>query len=466
VNLGVIAPASASNFTYRVTWWLPTAVVCRVLGVTEAGLVLPVTAAAVAGIGVVYALGKALFRRAGAVVAAALLIVLPLDVAWSTMLANDVFCSLFLAATMLAVVRAVDHPVPATRRRLGWTAGLCLALAYHAKVTAVALAPAVAWALWRRVPLRDPATRGVAGGIALGFGLSLLVCWALAGDPLSPFRSEIVAQGLVGEKALQYHRLDRQLFWTYPRLLFLPNHLGDLTFSVLPHLAVAGLVVGPLLGLRPNGVVLVWLLALFLTMQLNLQRVDGVWVAGFRNVRHAHVLVHPLVLLLAGWAVALRARAPRATAALVVALVVAGAAQSAAVASKTRAAFADQRAAGTLLRGLPRKPIHSDFQMKSWMMSAFPQPIPFVIDVGGDPDTRRKRFAEALSGYAVTGGGREPYYGCTHCIPRADELDPAQWRLVREFADGAAPTPWRPEPVRVWERIPAEDVSPGTAGTR
>src|SRR5262249_13455941 len=75
----------ADNMAYRFTWWLPTALSCFVLGLTEVGLVLPTTVMATIGMVVVYAFGKALRGRPGAVIAALLLLVCPLDFAWSTM---------------------------------------------------------------------------------------------------------------------------------------------------------------------------------------------------------------------------------------------------------------------------------------------------------------------------------------------------------------------------------------------
>ena len=57
VNGGVLANA----YGYRATWWLPTALMCRVLGITEAGLILPITAIATLGIGLLYVFGKSLW---------------------------------------------------------------------------------------------------------------------------------------------------------------------------------------------------------------------------------------------------------------------------------------------------------------------------------------------------------------------------------------------------------------------
>jgi len=129
------------NISYRFTWWLPTALAGRLMGPTEVALVLPITITATLGILAVYAFGKALFGRAGAVIATVLLIVHPLDFAWSTMMANDFMVSLFSALCLLAVVRALESDDLGWRRRLWGGAASCLWLSYHAKVAAVFLLP-------------------------------------------------------------------------------------------------------------------------------------------------------------------------------------------------------------------------------------------------------------------------------------------------------------------------------------
>jgi hypothetical protein len=66
---------------------------------------------------------------------------------------------------------------------------------------------------------------------------------------------------------------------------------------------------------------------------------------------------------------------------------------------------------------------------------------------------RKREFAAVADGYAVTGGAREPYYGCYPCIPRSEEIALAgDWVLLREFESPIGPTMWRPEVLRVWER--------------
>ena len=187
VQGGVLANA----YGYRATWWLPTALLCRLLGVTEAGLILPITAISTLGIGLVYVFGKSLWGRAGGLIAALLLIVHPVDFAWSTMFANDLFQSFFAALSMLLFLRATDAGTSARKRRLFFFAALSLFLAYHAKMTAVALVPAllvIAW--WRRRQLWPEATTFL-GVAALLFGLGALGSIALTGGPFGPYEIEM-----------------------------------------------------------------------------------------------------------------------------------------------------------------------------------------------------------------------------------------------------------------------------------
>jgi hypothetical protein len=247
------------------------------------------------------------------------------------------------------------------------------------------------------------------------------------------------------------------VFWQYPEWLLRPNRFGNLFFSVYPHLVVALALVGLFLGLRTSADVFWWFLFVFLGLQFNIQRVEGVWISGFRNVRHAHALLYPVILLLTGYLVGLRVRWPRIGGALVVLLVGFGAWQSVTTASITKASFEDRRLTCRYLATLPPKPLYSDFQIFTWCS---------IVDVqepewnfrglhSFDAEQRKREIAAITSGYLVTGGGREPYYGCIDCIPSASEVTPGRFRLLTEFPGPARPTFWRAEPVRVWEAIEA-----------
>ena len=443
---GIVPP---DNSAYRFTWWFPTALACRVFGLSERGMILPITVADALGIGVVYALGKTLYGRAGALIATLLLLAQPLDFAWSTMMASDIFLSLTAGLTVLCVLRALAADDPGRKARLWGAAGVFLWLAYHAKVSAVLLVPALAVILWRHRARLDARVGWFAASAGLFLGASALVAYVLAGDPLAPYHSELSFQGLNRPDAIQFHRLTAPVFWTWRDVLFFPDVLGDRLFSFYPHVLVALAVLGVFFRIGPQTDVLAWFVVVLLGMQFNIQRVEGVWVAGFRNVRNAHVFVYPIVLLLTGYLVAFRARVPRLVTLGLVVLLALSARDAVSAASKTRAAFADRRAACAFLATLPPKTVYSDFQIATWA-SITTLPHPFKTLAGG-PVERRRDIAAIQEGYLVTGGGREPIYGCVDCIPRADEVDPQHWQLLLELPGPATPTTWRPEPLRVWE---------------
>ena len=100
------------------------------LGLTERGFIGPILFF-VLGMITVYLLATKLWGRATAVVAVLLLVVLPLDVVWSTMLTMDIMLSVFSALCILAVLDATDQEVPRPRERAGaWAvAAVCLWLA-------------------------------------------------------------------------------------------------------------------------------------------------------------------------------------------------------------------------------------------------------------------------------------------------------------------------------------------------
>ncbi len=455
-NIALIVQSSQvapDNIAYRFTWWLPTALSCRLLGLTEIGLIAPTTIMAAIGVVVVYAFGKALWDRPGGVIAALLVLACPLDFAWSTMFVNDFFLGVLAATTMLLVLRASDEPDVVRRRRLWIFAGVTLWLAYHAKVSAVLLFPAIAIVCVARRRTIDREVRWFVGTAAALYALSALGSYIFAGDPLAPYHVENRFGGAVGAGALASHPLTRDVFLTYPRLLFFPDHLGERLYSFYPHLLVLLAVVAPLLGLRTAWPVFWWFACLFLGMQLAVNRVDGGWTSLARNVRHTIVFVYPLALLLTGYLVTLRARWPRVCDVLLLALLAFGLRESIATAEKTKEAFADRRQALTFIASLPPKPVISDFQLCTFLPGLGLVGRMPCLDLAGDEAARRARLEKISSGYLVTGGGREPHYGCFECIPLAREVNPEQWKLLREFPGPETPEPWRPEAVRVWERV-------------
>jgi hypothetical protein len=450
------------NQAYRFTWWIPTALSCRIFGLTEFGLIAPFTLTATLGVALVYLLGKAVWDRSVGIAAALLLAVTPLDFAWSTMMTNDIMLSFWSGVTILCALRAVASDDPAWRRRLWILAGGAFWLAYHVKLSAVFLLPVVGvLCLAHRARIDRHALCFVAT-VAVLVALSSLMLYVFTGDPIFHYTAELAFQGLSGPDAAN-RRLEWSQFWYFPRQILAPNHLGDFAFSVYAYVLAAGALFGRLLGLTGSRVVVAWLLFVFLGTQFNIQRSEGIWVSGFRNVRHLHGIVYPLVLLTAAYLMALRRRWRPAADVLAVALLIFGAWQSTATARKTQIAFADRRQACARLLPLADKPRYADDGIVSWCTVLDPTNGPRqVFPLPEDPGTRGLRLTEIDEAYVVTGGAREPHYGCTTCITRTrDFLETDRWRLVEEFPDPIPSVPWREEPLRIWETVaPAAAPSP------
>src|SRR5436305_501899 len=83
------------------------------------------------GLGLRYLFGKHLYGVAGGVIAAAMLIVTPLDFAWATMITSDILVSFVSALAILLVLRALEPTDRDTKRRCWVGAGVCLWLGYH-----------------------------------------------------------------------------------------------------------------------------------------------------------------------------------------------------------------------------------------------------------------------------------------------------------------------------------------------
>jgi 4-amino-4-deoxy-L-arabinose transferase-like glycosyltransferase len=445
------------NLAYRVTWWIPTAITCRLWELRELPYLLPVLITATCSFTVVYAFGKALYGRAGALIATLLFLACPLDFAWSTMLTPDLQASLFSALALLCVLRAAEQLLPYPRRRLLAWAAFTSWLAFHSKVSCAAMAVPILYAFWRHRRMLTADLWAFFLPASVLFAGTVAVSYAFTGDVLAPYWSEISAQGLTGAVAVKFHRLTEFVFWAYFRWLFYRNQYGDFFYSVYPHLLIAAAVVAPFLRLKLRAPeVWVWMLVVFLAMQFNIQRTEGVWVAGFRNVRHTHVFVYPMILLLTGYLVALSGRWLRVTAALIAALVGFGLWQSAAIATKTHVSFEDRRRAVHFLASLPKKTVYSDFQINTWraIIPGEESRQPFKELPSFVAAERRAMLEQVTEGYLVTGGGREPWYGCIDCIPLVAEIPPERWRLLKEFPEAGRPIAvWRPEPLKIWEYV-------------
>ncbi len=447
---------NVSPNVYRFAWWIPSVITARWFGLGEAGLITPIVVFDAVGLVLVYLLGNALHGRTVATIATALAAATPLDFAWATMLTTDVTLSVFAAATMLFVVRALQHDDPLRKRRAWMLAAIALWLAYHSKLSAIFLVPAIVlYCAGERDRLDETASTFVVTAAVL-FAGTFVITWVFSGDALAPYHIELRAQGLTGVDA-KAHPATLEHVLLFVRWLFLPIWTDSMIFSVYGWALVVLGTLGLALGVRPSALPGWWFLFLLLGMTFNVQRVDGMWVSGFRNVRHAHPLILPLALLVAAYLGAWAARWPRSALVAVVALVGVGLWQSVATARITHVAFADCRNACDFLATRPPKPVYSDFQLGNWLGFAGLDQKGFTLTAVPmlEPAKLEELLASPKPAYLVTGGGREPYYGCIHCIPRAANVPPGHWRLLREFPDPIPPNTWRPETLRIWESMPA-----------
>ena len=347
------------NISYRLAWLIPTTLFCKIFGLTEFGMIFPITATSTLGIGLVYALGKSLYGRSGALIAALLLIAQPLDFAWSTMWSNDIFVSFFSALSIFFLLRALRQEVDAWKSRLWILTGMSLWLAYQAKVSAAAVLPAVAVICWMHRRRLDTTFVDFVVTVGVLFGGTSIMYYLVTNDPIRPYHVESVWQRMSADAFWTYPGA----FWTFPNVFFWRDHtslLGDFLHAWYPHLLVVLALASPWLRIRSSREVFWWLLFVFAALQFNVKWVDGAWCTAFRNIRHAHVLVYPTILLLAGYLVGLRRQHRMWCDGVVAALLVFGLWQGIAVASKTKVAFADRREACRFLATLPPKPIYAD----------------------------------------------------------------------------------------------------------
>jgi len=438
------------NQAYRFTWWLPAAVTARTFGVTEPAMIAPFLAYSLAGIVLVYAIARRLWGPWAAVVAAALLAVHPMDVAWSTMMTNDLAMSCFAALAVLCTLCALDADDESARRRNWIAAGVALVLCYHSKVTGLILVAVVASIVWAHRDRARDVDRLLLTMLVL-FGASALVTYALSGSVLAPMHAELKFQGILDAASASQRQVTRSVLRFFPDVLFAPNPLGDRLNAWYPQAVVLLALLAWALRLRIGSSVWVWLGLVFFAMEFNVQRVGGYWVSGARNVRHAHVFVYPVVLLLAGYLAVLRARRPAVATILAIALVGSAAVAAVSTASKTHVAFADGRAACRFLTSVPPTTMRLDPALYIRCNITMPETLTgwTIVRLADEAPGRQPVLAEATAGYVVTGGGREPICCGTRSVPLASELPPGA-ELVSERGGPIDPN-WRPEPLRIWK---------------
>jgi hypothetical protein len=453
-SIVVSSRVAPDNQAYRFMWWLPVAVSARLLGMGSLGLVLPFTIASLVGLAFVYLVGRELWGRPGGVLAALLAAFTPIDFVWSTVMTPDIMLSATWAALVWLVLRALDAVDEQTRRRAWFWAAVAFWLSLHTKLSGLFIAPALALALLvERRRLTAEVTTFFATALAL-VTVSLVASYALWGDPIFAYSSEIKFQNLSGT-AETVRQLQRNEFWHFPERLTLPDRNGDLYFGVLPYAAVLLPMLALAAGRRARLPLLVWGWLVFpvLALQFNVQRVDGVWAAGFRNIRHILPLAYPMAVITAGALVAIGRRWRPVAGVLAAVVLGVGLWDSISLARKMHWAFVERREVCRFLASLPRKPIRLEPAHEVWCGIDPPVERPDLVKLHPNPEPRQIELRGVTEGYVVTGGAIEPVYGCAHCVPLVADMPANGFRLVHEI-DGPIEDPWRRENLRIWERVP------------
>jgi hypothetical protein len=103
------------------------------------------------------------------------------------------YCDLPAVAFSAAALVAAENAVRRASVGLALTTGALMLVALRSKETAICVAPALAWvALSRRQPVRNRLVAAFLAGVALALVASLLVDWAMVGDPLWALRPSAV----------------------------------------------------------------------------------------------------------------------------------------------------------------------------------------------------------------------------------------------------------------------------------
>ncbi|MBI4627173.1 MAG: glycosyltransferase family 39 protein [Candidatus Rokubacteria bacterium] len=296
-RLAAGAPVPPSMFDLRYGVTLPLAAAQALTGAGEGALAVAPMLYALAELAVAYALGAAYGGRAVGLLAAALLAVVPLGVLAASDVHADLPASVFMALTVLAVLRGEA----AGRRRSAWfaAAGLALGAAYLTKEVALALGLVLAArAAWLR---RAPGGYAwLAGAFLLVVALDLGVSYARTGDPLFRYAPAVAA-----EHAWRMRLAPPGAGWMleFPGMLLLPWSGSFGYFAGLGWLALAGAAWGLARRDRTLGELALWwglLLAVF-----NFAPLDATFTRPlfFHFARTLHPLLVPLALTAAVWLV-------------------------------------------------------------------------------------------------------------------------------------------------------------------
>jgi hypothetical protein len=434
------------HYQMRFGLWVPVVGGMRLLGVSEAGFIGPITLCSIVNLALVYLLARQEWDRPWALLAMGLAAVYPLDVLCSTLFAPDMILATY-CFTALWLYRKALGTEGGGAGRMVWAgaSALILFFGFVAKPWVAFVGPLFAVEAvrhWRR---------GWGCTLVTGGGFALLVAGYLGWQRVR-FGDWLYHISIENPVSI-FLPYSREILLDYPRMLFAPNMYGSYFAGYYPH-ALVLLAVVFIRRARSAGK---WA-AFFAMMLAGLaalpsHREKGQWVLLVPHIfRYLALVSIPLCLALAAYVregiLWQRGVGAAATAGFVGLSIV----QCVALTAPTRDAFGEQRRAVAFLRDFPEDPVWGDGEL-TWRFTSFapsPQEARRARWLRSeDPARRQAEFAAIKEGLVVTGGGRLPWYGCTRCTPNLGTFPvPPTWTLLKEF-DGPI-SGYREEPRRLW----------------
>ncbi len=437
---GVIDSHAAYDF--RFAFWIPVVLSMKLLGPGEVGFTAFVTLCSVVNLILVYLLARQEWERPYALLAMALLAVLPLEVVCSTLFVIDVPLATYAFAAFWLYRRALRE---GPRLTCAVAAALGLFLAYSAKQWAVLIAP-----LFIFETLRD-LRRSWLPALVTGGGFLALVAAYFAWQWVR-FRDPFYDIHLVRSVAI-FLPHSWSIVLDYPRMLWLRNEHGSYFAGWYPQALVLLAVVLVTRTLRAGKWLLYFLLLLAGLAAAPSHREHGHWVVLVPHIfRYLAFLSIPLSLALTAYLRELVLWRRPAGALCAAALLVLGVVQSVQVTRPTRDSFGEARRTIAVLREFPEEPVYCDGDFSWRLMDFAPTPQESRRSRwlrSEDPARRQAEFAAIKEGLVVTGGSRLPWYGCIRCTANVGDFQvPPTWTLIREF--DAPITGYRDEHRRIW----------------
>ncbi|MBF0277216.1 MAG: glycosyltransferase family 39 protein [SAR324 cluster bacterium] len=437
-------------YHHRFSYWILLLGVWKLFGMSEFTFILPILLSSLGCILLTYLIGKELLDKATGIIAALLLAVQPFEVFTSTLMATDVTLSFyFLISVYFFILGQKKEQI----KFFIWSA-LFAYLAYINKPIGLFILPVFGLFYIHKHGLDFKKVKNYLPfiiSLALFFGATFLICWLLFDDALLIFTS------YGSETWLPLFDM-RQLL-TYPKQMFGPYIYGE-RFHGFHFYTVALCLLAVRASNRKITMLLFgWFLVLFCLINFMPHRIEnGIpYAYSQRLFRFLIITIPPSTLFIAYFWNRLRVKNKYIFSLLFAAYLAFSVSWAYDASGVARIAFGEVRDATRFLMDLGNVEIYADrhviSKLERFWNNGESKGQWHEWDNVESPEEWKQKFLSVPEGYVVTGGPRNPYYGCFHCIPNLSDFEPPEnWKLVKIFNTRQYP-PWKLEPLRIWQVI-------------